>query len=245
MICRCVIFAFASDMPSGVRSEYNITEAANLTLDKSCAVCYNEGNTVWRTPMNTDYFVYYLIAINVIGFILSSINAWLYAHTADKQIDGALSVSSLLGGSVGVLIPILLFNRKIEKRNVMSRVFIICIFVIQILLILMIKGFLGESITFDFLTFFKNFSFIPIYWGVINLITFIVFGIDKLAAIKNRSRIKIVTLLGLSFIGGSVGGLLGMYLFRHKTQKDYFTVGIPLMLVMQAVFIFFLMNVLM
>ena len=195
--------------------------------------------------MGLSHFEYYLIIINVIGFILSAINAWLYAHTADKQIDGALNVSSLLGGSVGVLIPILLFNRKIEKRNVMSRVFIICIFVIQILLILMIKGFLGESITFDFLTFFKNFSFIPIYWGVINLITFIVFGIDKLAAIKNRSRIKIVTLLGLSFIGGSVGGLLGMYLFRHKTQKDYFTVGIPLMLVMQAVFIFFLMNVLM
>lgn len=194
--------------------------------------------------MKTDYFVYYLIAINVIGFILSSINAWLYAHTADKKIDGALNVSALLGGSAGVLIPILLFNRKTEKRNVMSRVFIICVFVIQIILLLIVKGVLGESITFDFLTFFKNYKFIPIYLGIINLITFIFFGIDKLAAIKNRSRIKIVTLLGLSFIGGSVGGLLGMYLFRHKTQKDYFTVGIPLMIVMQAVVIFFLMNIL-
>ena len=194
--------------------------------------------------MKTDHFAYYLIAINVIGFILSSINAWLYAHTADKQIDGALTVSALLGGSTGVLIPILLFNRKTEKRNVMSRVFIICVFVIQIILLLIVKGVLGESITFDFLTFFKKYKFIPIYLGIINLITFIFFGIDKLAAIKNRSRIKIVTLLGLSFIGGSVGGLLGMYLFRHKTQKDYFTVGIPLMIVMQAVVIFFLMNVL-
>ncbi|MBE6895492.1 MAG: DUF1294 domain-containing protein [Ruminococcaceae bacterium] len=195
--------------------------------------------------MELSHFEYYLIIINVLGFILSSINAWLYAHTADKQIDGALTVFSILGGSVGVLLSLLLFNRKIEKRNVMSRVLIICVFVIQILLFLMIKGFLGENITFDFLTFFKNFSFIPIYWGIINLITFIVFGIDKLAAIKNRSRIKIVTLLGLSFIGGAVGGLLGMYIFRHKTQKDYFTVGIPLMIVMQAIVIFFLTNILM
>ena len=53
---------------------------------------------------------------------------------------------------------------------------------------------------------------------------------------------SIVTLLGCSFVGGALGGLMGMYLFRHKTRKDYFTLGLPLMLVMQAAVIFFLMN---
>ena len=81
-----------------------------------------------------------------------------------------------------------------------------------------------------------------IYLGIMNLVTFIVFAIDKVNARANRSRIKIVTLLGLSFAGGSVGGLISMYLFRHKTQKDYFTVGMPLIIVMQVVVLFYVMN---
>ena len=50
-------------------------------------------------------------------------------------------------------------------------------------------------------------------------------------------------MLGLAFIGGSLGGLIAMYAFQHKTKKDYFTVGIPLIMVMQAVVIFYLMNI--
>jgi uncharacterized membrane protein YsdA (DUF1294 family) len=69
-------------------------------------------------------------------------------------------------------------------------------------------------------------------------VTFIVYGIGKYNAIEHRSRIRIVTLLGLAFIGGSIGGLLAMHIFRHKTKKDYFNVGIPLIIVMQIVLIF-------
>lgn len=70
----------------------------------------------------------------------------------------------------------------------------------------------------------------------------IVFAIDKVNARTHRSRIRIVTLLGLSFAGGSIGGLISMYLFRHKTQKDYFTAGMPLIIIMQIVVIFCVMN---
>ncbi len=66
--------------------------------------------------------------------------------------------------------------------------------------------------------------------------------IDKHNAEQRRSRIRIVTLLTLSFIGGSIGGLIAMYLFHHKTQKDYFTVGLPLMIIMQVLVVFYLMN---
>lgn len=54
---------------------------------------------------------------------------------------------------------------------------------------------------------------------VINFIAFAAFAVDKIAAIEKRSRIRIITLLGLCFIGGSLGGLSAMYLFHHKTQK--------------------------
>ena len=71
------------------------------------------------------------------------------------------------------------------------------------------------------------------YIIVINFITFVVFEIDKRAAIKHRSRIRVATLLGLAVAGGSVGALLAMHLFRHKTRKLMFTLGIPGMLVLQ------------
>ena len=81
-----------------------------------------------------------------------------------------------------------------------------------------------------------------VYLGLINGITLILFGLDKRRAVRQKRRIPIVTLLGCSFVGGALGGLMGMYMFRHKTRKDYFTLGLPLMLVMQAAAVFVMMN---
>ena len=80
------------------------------------------------------------------------------------------------------------------------------------------------------------------YLVIINIVTLIAFAIDKIAAIEHRSRIRIVTLLGLALIGGSSGALIAMYVFRHKTKKDYFTVGVPLIILMQSVVFFYMMN---
>jgi len=192
--------------------------------------------------MELGLLEYYLIVVNVIGFILFAVNTWLYSHTADSQIDVALTITSLLGGSAGILLSILVFDRKAEKGNMMSRVFIVCIFVIQIVILLMVKGFVAKNITLAFWSFFDQHKVLIMYLVVINFITLAAFAIDKIAAIEGRSRIRIVTLLGLAFIGGSIGGLIAMYLFRHKIRKDYFTVGIPLIMVMQVFVIFYLMN---
>ena len=185
---------------------------------------------------------YYLIAINLIGFILFLINTLLYTYTADGQIDKVLTLISLLGGSLGIVVAILLFDRKAVKGNMMSRVFVFCMLVIQIIVFLMVKGHIKSNLTLAFWDFFASHKVLIIYLAVINIITFIVFAIDKLAAIEHRYRIRIVTLLALAFFGGSIGGIIAMYLFRHKTNKDYFTVGIPLIMVMQLIVIFFLMN---
>lgn len=192
--------------------------------------------------MELGVLEYYLIIVNVVGFILFAINTWLYSHTAEGQVDTALTITSLMGGSLGILISIFIFDRKLEKGNMMSRVFIACIFIIQVIILLIVKGFIAEKITLAFWEFFDQHKILIAYLVIINFITLIAFAIDKIAAIEHKSRIRIVTLLGLAFIGGSLGALIAMYVFRHKTRLDYFTVGVPLIIVMQVVVIFYLMN---
>lgn len=72
-----------------------------------------------------------------------------------------------------------------------------------------------------------------LYLVFINLLTFAAYGIDKRKAQKNAWRIKESTLLLLAAVGGSVGALLGMQIFRHKTKHPKFTVGVPLILLVQ------------
>lgn len=185
----------------------------------------------------------YLIAINIIGFIMYFINFLLYKYTKSANIDVILTLLALAGGSLGIFIFIVLFDRKSVKENMMSRVFIICVLIIQIIAMLFIKGFHGEEINIAFWEFFGRNKILMIYLGIINVITFLAFAIDKLHAIKGKRRIRIITLLGLAFVGGSAGALLGMYTLRHKTKVDYFTVGVPLIMIMQAVVVFFVMNI--
>ena len=59
---------------------------------------------------------------------------------------------------------------------------------------------------------------------VMSLFTFLIYGIDKLKAKRNKWRIKESVLLLSSFLGGSIGGILGMYVLRHKTKHWYFVV---------------------
>ena len=71
---------------------------------------------------------------------------------------------------------------------------------------------------------------LAVFLLAINVITFAFFGADKWKAVHGTWRIRERTLLGLAMIGGAAGGLLGMYIFRHKTQKPYFSKGIPVIL---------------
>lgn len=184
----------------------------------------------------------YLIAVNIIGFLMYFINFLLYKFTSSANVDNILTILSLAGGSLGIFVFIVLFDRKSVKENMMSRVFLICLLIIQIIILLFIKGFHGEELNFAFWEFFGKYKILIVYLAIINFITFAAFAIDKIHAIEGKSRIRILTLLGLAFMGGSVGALLGIYILRHKTKVDYFTVGIPLIMVMQGVVVFFVMN---
>lgn len=81
-----------------------------------------------------------------------------------------------------------------------------------------------------------------LYVALISIITFAVFGIDKLKAVKDKWRIPEKVLFLLSVIGGSVGALLGMYTFRHKTKKPAFKFGIPAILIVQIALLYFIMR---
>ena len=72
------------------------------------------------------------------------------------------------------------------------------------------------------------------YLLLINAAGLLLMLVDKWKAKKNRWRVRESTLLMVAALGGSVGCLIGMYLFRHKTQHLKFTLGIPLILAGQC-----------
>ena len=79
------------------------------------------------------------------------------------------------------------------------------------------------------------------YLIIINIATFIIYGLDKYFAIHDMWRISEKALLGLAIAGGSVGAYAGMYTFRHKTKHQLFMIGVPVIFVMQVA-VFELMN---
>lgn len=78
-------------------------------------------------------------------------------------------------------------------------------------------------------------KYLIIYVIVINLIAFLAMYIDKRKA-KNASwRIKESTLFTLVLLGGGIGGIAGMYTFRHKTKKTQFVIGFPAILIIEII----------
>ena len=71
------------------------------------------------------------------------------------------------------------------------------------------------------------------YLIIINIFLFLLYGIDKLLAIKKKRRISEYTLLIISLFGGSLGAIIGMILFHHKTRKIKFWVFNLLFLILQ------------
>lgn len=78
-----------------------------------------------------------------------------------------------------------------------------------------------------------------VYLIFVNLVGFFIMFVDKNRAIKNQWRISEKALIGISVAGGSIGMLLGMQTFRHKTKHKKFTIGIPLILAIQILLLAF------
>ena len=83
---------------------------------------------------------------------------------------------------------------------------------------------------------------IAAYFVLTNLIGFALMGIDKRKAIKGAFRIPEATLFIVALIGGSIGSIAGMYIFKHKTRHFTFVYGMPAILILQIILIILLMQ---
>ena len=72
------------------------------------------------------------------------------------------------------------------------------------------------------------------YLLAVNIVTFILYGIDKYKAKKGKWRISEATLLTMAAIGGSIGAWAGMRLWHHKTMHKKFKYGIPVIIILQV-----------
>ena len=83
-------------------------------------------------------------------------------------------------------------------------------------------------------------KYLLVYLIIVNALTMLFMLVDKVKAKRNLWRIPERTLLSLCALGGTLGGLLGMKLFRHKTLHLRFSIGIPVMLAVHVVILVFL-----
>lgn len=81
-----------------------------------------------------------------------------------------------------------------------------------------------------------------VYVAAVNVVAFVVYGVDKYKAQKAKWRIRESTLLLLAAIGGSAGAWLGMKIWHHKTRHAKFRYGVPAILRKQLAVVFFLWN---
>ena len=80
------------------------------------------------------------------------------------------------------------------------------------------------------------------YFVIVNIIGFALMGIDKHKAKKRAFRIPEATLFIVAIIGGSIGSILGMHIFRHKTRHWYFVYGMPFILAVQIILVIAFLN---
>ena len=83
----------------------------------------------------------------------------------------------------------------------------------------------------------NSFDIIILYVAAVNVVSFLMMGIDKRKAVKRAFRIPESTLFVMAIIGGSIGSIAGMHLFRHKTRHWYFLYGMPVILALQIILI--------
>ena len=72
-----------------------------------------------------------------------------------------------------------------------------------------------------------------IYLAAVNVVTFFMYGIDKLKAKRSKWRISEATLLWMAVIGGSIGAWLGIKIWHHKTMHKKFKYGVPAIIILQ------------
>ena len=81
-----------------------------------------------------------------------------------------------------------------------------------------------------------------LYFMIINLVGLVMMCVDKQLAIHHKNRVPEKVLFLIAIFGGSLGSILGMYAFRHKTKHVSFVIGMPVILIIQLVLVYFVIH---
>lgn len=181
--------------------------------------------------MSLTPFQWYVVAINIFAFLVYTIDFQIYIHGGDGIKPEVLpNLVTIFGGAFGTLMAEVLWDRKINKINAQSRIYTLIWLIIQIAFFWVLWGPNHETANIQALSFYSSHKILCIYYLIINIVTFIVFAIDKIKAIIGAWRIREVVLLGLCLLGGGFGGILAMDICNHKVKSNHFMFGVPVMI---------------
>lgn len=100
-----------------------------------------------------------------------------------------------------------------------------------------------SGLELNVLSSFNEMEFIFLFYlAIINIVSFSIMGIDKTKSKKHKYRISENMLIGLSVFGGAVGLLIGMVVFKHKTSKNKFYIGVPILYIVNQIMILIIFN---
>lgn len=192
-------------------------------------------------------FVTYLLAANVVAFLAYTVDFFLCGFFPDLDDSKANAIVMCLfpiaGGATGALLALFVWcgrlpGHRINKDNVAWWFLAFACLIVWSAITAVVTGLVQvspeELLASWNLTALK---ILGIYLAVINLVTLVIFIVDKAAATNGNDpgkRMPEACLLGLCLAGGSVGGLISVYATRHKTKKWYFVYGLPVFLALDA-----------
>lgn len=196
-----------------------------------------------------DPFLLYLIAVNAVTFVVFAIDYLLclkFPALGNMAANSLiLDIFPLAGGAAGMLLALFLLGglgrgHRMNKDNIAWWFLAIACLIVWGLVATAKFGLLSPSMGIDSLLSgwdTGKLEVLATYLAVVNIVTFIAFVWDKHVAKNGNNpsqRLPEARLLALCLIGGSAGGLVAMYVVRHKTAKWYFVWCLPFFIALDA-----------
>lgn len=196
--------------------------------------------------------VIWLLAVNTTAFVLAAEDENRVAHKKHRYNFPVLAALSLAGGALGGIVGQMFYysGRRPLARGSVHSIFLIChlslIFVSVIAAkespVIYFSGAVADLAAFVALQsrlFHKYLRAIVILFATADIVSLILFAVDKYRAVKKTKtrRIPERMLLAASFCGGALGGTIGMLLLRHKIRHPKFSVTLPMLTVLQLAFV--------
>lgn len=196
------------------------------------------------------FVIIWLIFTNALAFILCGEDENRAAHGKKRYPFPVFLLVALSGGVLGALTGHIIHHQRKKQffRGLTYAILTLCGLAFTVLCIIhaekspldYIEGMRTDAaaiVHFQAKIFSPYFKAAIIWSAVADIVSFIMFGTDKLHAVRKKRRIPELWLLIFAFIGGSAGALLGMIIFRHKIRHAKFYVTIPILFLLQTVFL--------